>query len=155
MAYCWDTSAWVHSWVRTSPPDIFVSLWERLDAAIANGDILSPDEVYIELERQEGDTLLAWVRERKDALIAPLTAMIQTRVGDIGAAFPLFVAGDTDRNFADPWVIALAMDNGLTVVTQERRPGSPDSPTIPRVCDHFNVPYINTFEFMRREGWTF
>jgi Domain of unknown function (DUF4411) len=155
MAYCWDTSAWVHSWVRTSPPDIFVSLWERLDTAIADGDILSPDEVYIELERQEGDTLLAWVRERKDALIAPLTVTIQSHVGDIGAAFPLFVAGDTDRNFADPWVIALAMANDLTVVTQERRPGSPDSPTIPRVCDHFNLPYINTFEFMRREGWTF
>lgn len=155
MAYCWDTSAWIHSWVRTSPPDIFVSLWDRMDAAITGGEILCPEEVYVELERQEGDTLLAWVRDRRDALIAPLTEDIQGHVGTIGAAFPPFVAGDADRNFADPWVIGLAMSNGLTVVTQERRPGSPDSPTIPRVCDHFNVPYINTFEFMRREGWTF
>src|SRR5262245_60863015 len=134
MAYCWDTSAWIHSWVRTSPPDIFVSLWERLDAAIGTGDILSPDEVLVELERQEGDTLLAWVRYRREGLIAPLTADIQTHVGSIGAAFPPFVAGDEDTNFADPWVIGLAMAQGLTVVTQERRPGSPDSPTIPRVC---------------------
>lgn len=115
----------------------------------------APEEVYVELERQEGDTLLAWVRNRRDVLIAPLTEDIQGHVGTIGATFPPFVAGDADRNFADPWVIALAIANGLTVVTQERRPGSPDSPTIPRVCDHFNVPYVNTFEFMRREGWTF
>jgi hypothetical protein len=155
MAYCWDTSAFVHSWVRTSPPDIFVSVWDRLDQDISGGNIVSPEEVYLELERQEGDTLLAWVKHRKDVLVAPLTDDIQSCVGDIGAAFPPFVAGDVDRNFADPWVIALAMTRSLTVVTQESRPGSPDSPTIPRVCGHFGVPYINTFDFMRREGWTF
>jgi hypothetical protein len=155
MAYCWDTSAFIHSWVRTSPPDIFVSLWERLDGEIAVGRVLSPEEVYVELERQEGDTLLAWVKERKASLVAPLTEDLQARVSEIGAAFPPFVAGDTDHNFADPWVIALAMTNGLTIVTQEARPGSPDSPTMPRVCGHFKVPFINTFEFMRREGWTF
>jgi len=155
MAYCWDTSAWIHSWVRTSPPDIFVTLWERVDVAIASGEIRCPEEVYVELERQEGDTLLTWVRDRRDPLIAPLTEDVQAHVSTIGAQFPAFVAGDSDRNFADPWVIALAMSAGLTVVTQERRPGSPDSPTIPRVCEYFGVAYVNTFEFMRQEGWTF
>ena len=155
MSYCWDTSAWVHSWVRTSPPDIFVSLWDRLDGAISGGQIRSPEEVYIELERQEGDTLLDWVKDRKETLISALTEDLQTSVTEIGVAFPPFIAGDGDRNFADPWVIALARVHGLTVVTQERRPGSPDSPTIPRVCDHFGVAYVNTFEFMRAEGWSF
>lgn len=155
MAYCWDTSAWIHSWVRTSPPDIFVSLWDRLDRAILDGEIRSPEEVYIELERQEGDTLLGWVRDRKEALVAPLTEDVQASVAEIGAAFPPFLAGDIDSNFADPWVIALAQVNGLTIVTQERRPGSPDSPTIPRVCNHFGVRYMDTFQFMRTEGWTF
>jgi hypothetical protein len=155
VAYCWDTSAWIHSWVRTSPPDIFVTLWERLDAEISAGGIICPEEVYVELERQEGDTLLAWVRERRDVLVAPLTEDVQNHVTSIGAAFPPFVAGDTDSNFADPWVIALAMTHKLTIVTQERRPGSPDSPTIPRVCRHFGVSFVDTFEFMRLEGWQF
>jgi hypothetical protein len=155
MAYCWDTSAFIHSWVRTSPPDIFVTLWERLDDQIVDGRIVSPEEVYVELERQEGDTLTAWVKQRRDRLVAPLTPDIQSCVSDIGVAFPPFVAGDAGVNFADPWVIGLAMVHGFTVVTQERRPGSPDSPTIPRVCDHFRVPYMDTFEFMRREGWRF
>ncbi len=86
MAYCWDTSAFVHSWVRTSPPDIFVSLWERLDQDIAGGNVVSPEEVYVELERQEGDTLLAWVRDRRGSLIAALTHDLQACVGDIAAA---------------------------------------------------------------------
>lgn len=155
MAYCWDTSAFIHSWARTSPPDIFITLWERLDTEIAAGNIVSPEEVYRELEKREGDTLLQWVRERRTQLIIPLEEDIQRRVGEIGAVFESFVAGDADRGAADPWVIALAMARGLTVVTQETRSGSPDSPTIPRVCDHFEVPFVGTFEFMRIEGWTF
>jgi hypothetical protein len=155
MAYCWDTSAFIHSWVRTSPPDIFVTLWDRLDGEISTGNILSPEEVYKELERQEGDTLLQWVRDRRGHLIAPLDEDVQLRVGEIGAEFQSFVAGDADRDFADPWVIGLAMARDLTVVTQETRSGSSERPTIPRVCNHFGVEFVNTFEFMRREGWTF
>lgn len=155
MAYCWDTSAFIHSWVRTSPPDIFVTLWDRLDAEIAGGSIVAPEEVYIELERQEGDTLLEWVKARRANLIVPLEADVQDRVTEIGAAFATLVSGDADRNLADPWVIGLAMARGLTVVTQESRPGSTESPTIPRVCAHFGVPFLNTFDFMRREGWRF
>ena len=155
MAYCWDTSAFIHSWVRTSPPDIFITLWEQLDSEITAGNIVSPEEVYRELERQEGDTLFRWVRERRPLLIVPLETDIQQRVGEIGAMFPSLVAGDADRDFADPWVVGPAMARGLTVVTQETRPGSPDSPTIPRVCNHFGVPFVDTFEFMRRERWTF
>jgi hypothetical protein len=95
------------------------------------------------------------VRDRRATLVVPLEADLQARVTEIGADFPSFVAGDSDSNFADPWVIGLAMARGLTVVTQETRPGSPDSPTIPRVCNHFSVPFMTTFEFMRREGWKF
>jgi hypothetical protein len=66
-----------------------------------------------------------------------------------------YVAGDTDKNAADPWAVGLPMARDLTVVTQESRSGSPQSPTIPRVCRHFDVPFVNTFEFMRQQGWTF
>lgn len=155
MGYCWDTGAFIHSWVRTSPPDIFVTLWERLDNEITGGNIVSPEEVYVELERQEGDALFHWVRDRRAHLIVSLEADVQASVTNIGAAFQTFVSGDADRNLADPWVIGLAMARGLTVVTSETRPGSSDSPTIPRVCRHFNVPFLTTFEFMRREGWKF
>ncbi len=85
----------------------------------------------------------------------PLETDVQDRVREIGTVFQSLVGGDADRNFADPWVVGLAMARGLTVVTGETRPGSPDSPTIPRVCNHFGVPFMDTFDFMRRERWTF
>jgi hypothetical protein len=88
-------------------------------------------------------------------LIIALESDIQTRVTEISATFPTFVSGDSDRNLADPWVIGLSMARRLTVVTSETRPGSRENPTIPRVCTHFGVPYVDTFEFMRREGWQF
>ena len=123
--------------------------------AIDAGRIVSAEEVYIELERQEGDALFHWVRDRRARLIVPLEPDVQACVTEIGAAFQSFVSGDGDRNLADPWVIGVAMTRRLTVVTPETRPGSPDSPTIPRVCRHFDVPFLSTFEFMRNEGWQF
>lgn len=155
MAYCWDTGAFIHVWREATPPDIFVTLWARLDGEVAAGNIVSPEEVYNELAKQEGDALFQWVKDRKPTLIVPLEADVQARVTEIGKTFPPFVTGDSDRNAADPWVIGVAMARDLTVVTQERRPGSPDSPSIPRVCNHFKVPFMNTFEFMRHEGWQF
>jgi hypothetical protein len=133
MSYCFDTSAFIHSWVRTSPPDIFVTLWGRLDGKIAEGGIVSPEGVLKELERVEGDTLLAWVKQGRDPLIVPLGADLQEKVGLIGAQYQSFVAGDADKNMADPWVIGLAMARNLTVVTQESKPGTPAKPTLARV----------------------
>lgn len=53
--YVLDTSIWIRIG-RHHPRDIFVSLWERLDQAIADGLIRSPEEVLHELE-QGTDTL--------------------------------------------------------------------------------------------------
>jgi len=154
MSHCWDTSAFIHSWRRTSPPDIFVSLWDKLDAEIRASSIVCPDEVYRELERRD-DPLFRWVKDRKDALFVPLERTLQAHVATIGGVFPYYTAGDSDDNAADPWVVALAMERGLTVVTQETRQGSLDFPKIPRVCDRFGVRYVNTFDYMRAKGWTF
>lgn len=52
---------------------------------------------------------------------------------------------------ADPWLIAKAMCTGATVVTHEvlnlevKRKF-----IIPNVCEHFGVPYMNTFELLHR-----
>lgn len=55
---------------------------------------------------------------------------------------------------ADPFVIALAQEHGLTVVTSENQ-GSDDHPKIPRVCSWLTVPCVNGVELFRAEGWTF
>lgn len=53
-----------------------------------------------------------------------------------------------------PFVIALAEQHDLVVVTSEKR-GSPDHPKIPLVCEWRGVQCMNVVSFFRAEGWTF
>ena len=152
-AHSFDTSSFIECW-RTSPQDIFVTLWERLDQEINAGGIVCLKKSSWSSPRQD-DGLHRWAKDRRERLFVPLEADIQGQVTTIGEAFPYYTAGDTDENAANPWVIGLAMARNLTVVTEERRPGSPDHPKIPRVCDHFGVRYMNAFEYMRTKGWKF
>ena len=66
--YVVDASIWIRIW-RNHPPDIFVSLWEKLDAAIAAGDLVSPDEVLQEIQR--GEDTLAEVLSSRSRLFSP------------------------------------------------------------------------------------
>ena len=59
-----DTSAWLDGWARDYPPDVFPSLWEKIDELIANGTICSTEEVYIELKKKD-DSLIEWMKTRK------------------------------------------------------------------------------------------
>lgn len=70
MIYSVDTSALGDAWVRYYPPDVFHTLWKRLDGLVAKGRLLAIDEVQRELEKKD-DELLKWVAERP-AMIVPL-----------------------------------------------------------------------------------
>jgi hypothetical protein len=64
MVYCVDTSAWMDGWQRYYPQDVFPSLWTRLDELIGTGQIISSEEVYVELKKKD-DTLHDWMKLRK------------------------------------------------------------------------------------------
>lgn len=50
---------------------------------------------------------------------------------------------------ADGWLVAYAMVHKLTVVTNEQpAPDSKKDIKIPDVCNHFNVPFMDTFEML-------
>ena len=52
---------------------------------------------------------------------------------------------------ADPWLIAKAISTGATVVTHEvLNREAKRKFIIPNVCEHFQVPYMNTFELLHR-----
>jgi hypothetical protein len=78
MPYCVDTSAWLDGWQRHYPPDVFPSFWTKLDELITAGDIISSEEVYVEIQRK-ADELHDGIKERKQMLV-PLDEAVQTRV---------------------------------------------------------------------------
>lgn len=57
------------------------------------------------------------------------------------------------RSAADPWVIALAMVNGWTVVTEEKATRKADKPNIPDVCAGLGVKVMSGADLIEAEGW--
>ena len=108
MSYCVDTSGWLDGWQRHYPPDVFPSLWTKLDALVGSGDILSSEEVYLELKKKS-DELHDWIQARKQMLV-PLDEPIQLKAAALLLEFPRLVDTLRGRSKADPFVIATAME---------------------------------------------
>lgn len=152
--YCLDTSVFIEGWHRVWPPDLVPEFWDRLAELIDTGLAVAPREVLVDLEKKDDD-IKAWAHERDRNAFIPETPEVQASVKEILDAFPRLVDNRKGRNRSDPWVIAVARVYRLILVTQEVNPGTPTRPTIPLVCRHFGVEYIDIHALCRREGWRF
>ena len=146
-------SMFIQSWRRYYPIDVFPSVWEKMDDLINEGAIVAIDEVRGELERKD-DEALAWVAER-NYLFMPISDAIQQAVKEVLRRYPRLLDTRKNRSGADPFVIALAMVEGLTVVTDEKETGSPSKPNLPDACAGLGVRCISILDMLREEGWKF
>ena len=119
--YCLDTSGIIDAWVRSYPQDAFPTFWTNVDCMIGNGSLICPDEVLNELEKQ-ADDLHEWAKQRP-ALFYPIDEELQLAVQRVLGEFPRLVDTKRFRHQADPFLIALAMITGRTVVTGKRTQG--------------------------------
>lgn len=156
MPYIFDTSSLIT--LKHFYPSRFPSLWESIDEAVLNGDILSVREVYNELEYGANNTHVhEWAKLNKPIFLTPDSSET-TFVGTIFSVnhFRTLI---TQRNLlkgmpvADPFVIAAAKIKGCCVVTEEKL--KPNAAKIPNVCAHFSVEYTDLEGFMVRENWSF
>lgn len=83
MSYSVDTSALLDAWVRYYPPDVFDTLWKRLDSLASQGRLLAIDEVRRELEKRD-DGLHKWTVARP-SMIVTLDGAIQKRAKPISS----------------------------------------------------------------------
>lgn len=149
--YVIDTSIWIHIG-RHHPQDVFRSVWQNLDAAIATGHIVSPDEVLRELER--GDDALAALLAAQPGLFVPLDNAQMLAVAEVVQTCPGLVDADADRGRADPFVVALARVRAGTVVTAERPRRAASAPfKVPDACAQFGVRSLDWLGFLREVGW--
>ena len=77
MIYSIDTSALLDGWRRHYPPDVFVSVWERIEGLIAGGELRATEEVRIELERKDDD-VFKWAK-RQDGFSFRSTSPFRSR----------------------------------------------------------------------------
>lgn len=152
--FVFDTSAYINGWHDHYPPATFPSVWSLIEAALGDGRVISPREVYSELMRKEDD-VCAWAKAHGTGFVEP-GEEVQRESGAIYATFPI----PGIRDAADPWVIAEAKLRGLAVVTYEGRTFS-GAPTrrwdrqMPGICRRHDVPCITLPEALGELGGSF
>lgn len=151
MKYCIDTSSFIESWNRRYPRDIFPSFWTRLADTIDKQLVIAQQLVVEEIANQDDD-LHEWVKQQEKLLVS-FDEEVQQVASGILAKYPRIV-GAHQKFGADPFVIALAKQKGLTVVTEEQG-GNHRKPKIPFICQNIDVRCINILEFIREMKWSF
>ena len=158
--YCVDTSGWT-GLKRGYPPNNFPSLWTNLDSLVKNQRLISPYEVYQEIEEQE-DELFGWVKHRKNIFTKPGEEDVAL-VSDILKNFPKLVNPQKLGPVADPFVVALAivmnrnlaMTGSHCIVVSGETPGGGKKHKIPDVCNAYQLKHFSVVNLISNEGWVF
>ncbi len=150
MSYCIDTSALIAAWSERYPIRTFPRVWERIDDLITAGRLVAPEEVRLEVKKK-GDGLFSWINARR-MMFVDLEPSIQQRAREILRDYPWLLKNTPDKSPADPFVIALALERKLVVVTEEA-PGSAKKPKIPFVCEASSIECTNVLGLLAKEGW--
>lgn len=153
MRYLLDANTYIQAKNQYYGMDICPAYWDWLDQQFDQGLIGSVDMIGREL-RDGNDQLAEWVRERPGHFIKNDDRETQRIFAHIVEAVMNgnYNPGNRDQFLAkgDPWIIAKARTTGATVVTHESRL-APDTRKVkvPNICQLFQVPCMNTFQFLR------
>lgn len=152
--FCLDTSAVLDLHFRRYPRRIFSTLWDNLDALVAEGRLKLAEDVMNELAPVEDDAH-KWAKSLPAQALIPLSEGIQRRTSEILAHHPNLVRPNKPkaRSQADPFVIASAIEHDLVVVTAEQRSGDPKYPRIPDCCTMMGVACANVVGMFDTLGW--
>lgn len=152
--YCLDANVIIDLCRRRYPKYRFQRLWGQFEGLLSAGLVVAPEEVFTELERQEGNAAFEWARSNKGIFVPPDLAQL-TIVSKLQAAVPKLAEAAAQRTkpgFGDPFVVALAEVRGWTAVTDEGV-GQEGSPQIPRLCRLRNVSCINLLGLFDEQDW--
>lgn len=122
------------------------------------------DRVYDELT-SKNDDLKLWTKQnyqnkilKADDCIAEYTQITQYLLESNLWTAAGYQEWTTKYEKADPWLIACAMKNSYTILTDERSTGpngtkSDNEPKIPFVAKEFNVPTVSFWKFLAENNF--
>ena len=93
-----DTSAYLNGRRDHYPPATFPSVWDLVATAMADGRIVAPRAVYLELVAKD-DEVTAWCKQQPAHVFVDPIEAVQRRVGAVYARF----ANPGRRDGADPF----------------------------------------------------
>lgn len=159
--YCFDTSAFV-TLSRTSENIIELpkTLWEHLEAMMESGAIISHRLVFDEINNnsKNPDFITKWIADKKKCFLSRTDAQIM-QIPKIVEKFPTLIDYTYEREQADPWLIALAIEKSrenklfevcASVVVSQENPNSLKK--IPAVCKEFGIKHLSLRNFFDEIG---
>lgn len=159
-----DTSVLTQAHRLYYPRDVVPGFWRTLQEAHARGDLTFIDRVLKEInDYHEEDELSEWANHLIPSSAFPSTATAEV-TGEYGRLVAWVeaqarlsrAAKDRFARGADGWVIAYAIVEGCTVISQEERsPNSKSNIKIPDVCDAHSVKHLGTIDLLRALGAKF
>lgn len=153
MSFTLDTNILIRM-TQQYPREIFPSVWEALEELIGARDACICDEVHEETKRG-GDGLYDWASEL-DGFVCPIRLADMQLAAEISDRYPEWVR--ETMNAADPFLVAHAKVDGLTIVSDEREAGpnvTPKNQKVPNVAKTYRVPCIKFFDLARELEWRF
>lgn len=154
MKYLLDANTYIQAKNFYYGMDICPAYWDWLEQQYQLGVLASIEMIGQELKAGD-DELAEWAKQHAEHFISHDDAATQRVLAEITQAVMNtdYNPGNRDHFLAkgDPWLIAKAKTTDATVVTHEVLAG-PDAKKVkvPNICRQFDVPYINTFELLRK-----
>lgn len=154
MKYVLDTNVFLEADKRYYGLDFCPMFWTWLRKHEKEGNLYSIRSVYDELKGY-GDELANWVRQHNDYFYSESDEKCQENFIHIVNLCQSQYDLNHRKNLnfldsADPWLIARAMTDGSTIVTEEKYKNEAKKIIIPNLCRELGVEYINTFELLRK-----
>lgn len=146
------------------PFDFARGFWDQLENKLKLDNVFVLDVVVSEVSKLE-DELSIWIKSIEDfeALSVKSASFVSnygkvlTYLQDCGLYREEALRNWARGDIADPWLIAVAMDTGATIITGEVSAGTglsaknkSKNAKLPDVANHFGVKCENLFYFMRQ-----
>lgn len=152
MKYVIDSSILIE--MKNYYPEIFPTLWGKMNELISANEMISVKEAYNELTARN-DFISEWVVANEQIFEEPEAEEYETVI-EIMEKHKELVRNDSisgGRAVADPFLIAKARAKNSILITNETF--TPNAHKIPNVCAEYKVQVKNLKEFMIDEGWQF
>lgn len=148
------------------PVDLFKPAWDEISRLVSDGRWKIFENVMGEVR---GQVAKKWSTENSLAVVKfnpTINDYMNKLMADLQSKKMTIVEPMSLKNDADPFVIMLALyleqrdlldlrkrtcSKTCCVLTREE--SKKDKVNIPYVCEYYDIPYMNLFQFMKHHGW--
>lgn len=152
--YTIDTSSLI-TLKTTYPKEVFSKLWQDIENLIRSDKLKAIYAVKRELDDVTDDKELSLL-SNIDKFIAPITDEVQSIIRTrISKDIKYFSNPDSYISKADTFVVAHAIECGLSVITDEKPTNNLNGPNIPDICKKYGVKYLQLVRLLIDQGWKY